>query len=276
MPYAIAAPREGSGAARDSRRGGESRGRPGVEESLGDLLRALASLMVDVTAEPSARIAGEWGAGGGAGRQRHTARTALGSACPCLFRLAPPEVGLRFDRTPCCSTPKTLLKRCTSAVSGFPRCGWAGESNQNLMLGTQHRAGHTGILPCPPPPFLTPPLGPRDIPPFASTLYVFGRFAVFALSFQAATFPVSMLLLFVLAFPLSMLPSPFSSSPPTSFAGADSSVLHEGTCRRHRLLPAELPLRRLRIFFCAGRSEKSFPSAIASLSRPRRRTDQQQ
>ncbi|CBJ28390.1 hypothetical protein Esi_0104_0093 [Ectocarpus siliculosus] len=49
-----------SGARRGSRRGGgggNSGGGGGVEESLGDLLRELARLMVDVAAEPSARIA---------------------------------------------------------------------------------------------------------------------------------------------------------------------------------------------------------------------------
>lgn len=64
MPYAAMVPRGGSNA-RGPRRtggtgggGGGQGGRAGVEESLGDLLRALARLMMDVAAEPSARIAG--------------------------------------------------------------------------------------------------------------------------------------------------------------------------------------------------------------------------
>lgn len=75
MPYAAMVPRGGSGA-RVPRRtgggtGGESRpgGRAGVEESLGDLLRALARLAMDVAAEPSARIAGACLASTSSGRQ---------------------------------------------------------------------------------------------------------------------------------------------------------------------------------------------------------------
>eukprot|EP00752_Nemacystus_decipiens_P015738 g14050.t1 len=51
MPYAAVVPRGGSGG------GSCPGGRAGVEESLGDLLRALARLAMDVAAEPSARIA---------------------------------------------------------------------------------------------------------------------------------------------------------------------------------------------------------------------------
>ena len=64
MPYAAMVPR-GGGTAGDPGRsggsgGGAAGGRVGVEESLGDLLRALARLAMDVAAEPSARIAGGW------------------------------------------------------------------------------------------------------------------------------------------------------------------------------------------------------------------------
>lgn len=69
MPYATVMVPRGAGNARDPRRtggtggtggggGGGPGGRAGVEESLGDLLRALAGLAMDIVAEPSARIAG--------------------------------------------------------------------------------------------------------------------------------------------------------------------------------------------------------------------------
>lgn len=54
MPYAAMVPRGRSSGTDGSGPGG----RAGVEESLGDLLRALAGLAMDVAAEPSARIAG--------------------------------------------------------------------------------------------------------------------------------------------------------------------------------------------------------------------------
>lgn len=63
MPYATMVPRGESttgdpGRTGDNGGGGGSGGRAGVEESLGDLLRALARLAMDVASEPSARIAG--------------------------------------------------------------------------------------------------------------------------------------------------------------------------------------------------------------------------
>lgn len=76
MPYAAVVPRGGSSTGEPRRPGGTGGGgggggpggRAGVEESLGNLLRALARLTMDVAAEPSARIAGAWcvpAAGGG-------------------------------------------------------------------------------------------------------------------------------------------------------------------------------------------------------------------